>query len=94
MAIISNGTTIASGGSLSVSANPPSTAGAIGTYVTAVLSPNGTANFGDGQGGSGIKPCNSAGGPQGSALSGGWRCMGQTNGDSNSSSTTLFIRIS
>ena len=105
MAIISNGTTIASGGSLSVSVNPPSTAGAVGTYAI-MGAPSydqalgqGTKSFGGTYAGSNLKPrsCGSyeSGGVT-STQSGTWRCMGYKaaiNYDTENS-TTLWIRIS
>lgn len=94
MAIISNGTTIASGGSLSVSANPPSTAGAVGTY--SFLAKNAWTVLDGGNTTSG--DLYYAGGGNyynGSALSGTWRCMGSTSGQNNQrENTTVFIRIS
>lgn len=102
MAIISNGTTIASGGSLSVSANPPSTAGNVGTYAfVGATSTNTTGsngrNFGETLGGSNLLPRAAGGYSSGqSARSGTWRCMGYKaafNADLPNS-TTLWIRIS
>jgi|5B_taG_2_1085324.scaffolds.fasta_scaffold43166_3 hypothetical protein len=94
MAIISNGTTIASGGSLSVSANPPSTGGVVGSYLFARCVPAVNKDLGDTLSGSDIRPCNAQGGPTGTAPSGTWRMMGRVNGDNNASSSTSFIRIS
>ena len=94
MALISNGTTIASGGSLSVSANPPNTAGAVGTY--AFLSKTVWTNLDGGDTTSGdIYYSSSTGTYNGSALSGTWRIMGHTTGSNNQNqNTSLFIRIS
>lgn len=102
MALISNGTTIASGGSLSVSASPPSTAGNVGTYALMGATSSNTTNsyqrsFGATLGGSDLKPRTANGlNDNTSARSGTWRCMGYKaayNSDLGNS-TTLWIRIS
>lgn len=96
MAIISNGTTIASGGSLSVSANPPTSSNTVGTYVIAKRAgTSGTIGYGDTEAGSGYNAGNVSGYVNGSSLSGTWRIMGNMGaGDSPRSYTTLLVRIS
>jgi hypothetical protein len=98
MAIISNGTTIASGGSLSVSANPPSSAGAVGTYALCRMESWSAESFGNTEAGSNLSPVSCAfgnGNSSGSTQSGTWRCMGSTVGNSGAEyNTTVWIRIS
>ena len=92
MAIISNGTTIASGGSLSVSANPPSTAGAVGTYGLFHLDIGSATN--QGHTASSSLYYSNVVGSFGQQPSGTWRQMGYRSASSNSGDTTVFIRIS
>ena len=95
MAIISNGTTIASGGSLSVSANPPSTAGAVGTYGLFRETSGSATNSGASASSSNLYYSNVAGSiNSGDRPSGTWRQMGYRSASSNAGSTTVFIRIS
>jgi len=98
MALISNGTTIASGGSLSVSANPPSNAGATGTYALLRMESWATESFGNTEAGSNLSPVSCAfgsGDSAGNTRSGTWRCMGSTTGNSGQEyNTTVWIRIS
>lgn len=99
MAIISNGTTIASGGSLSVSANPPSTAGAVGTYMFGNNSSGGTISTGATVAGSSLRPT-SAGSASNTSytMSGTWRLMGHKEGGNISyggtNESSLWVRIS
>lgn len=98
MAIISNGTTIASGGSLSVSASPPNTLGAIGSY--AILTINNSSQWAQSAGttmsGSSLRYSNCMGENYGSAPSGTWRLMGQTSAQQGvgEQGTSVWIRIS
>ena len=98
MAIISNGTTIASGGSLSVSASPPSTLGAVGTY--AILTIDNSNNWGQSQGatfaGSGMRYSNCMGTGFSGTPSGTWRLMGRTGAGAGvyEQATSVWIRIS
>ena len=95
MALISNGTTIASGGSLSVSANPPSTAGAVGTYGFIRDNNAGATTSGTTASSSVLYYSNAVGTLNTSDRpSGTWRQMGYRSATSNSGETTLFIRIS
>ena len=104
MAFISNGTTIASGGSLDVSASPPSTAGAIGSYAflgdqsNSLGSSYPGASFGGTLAGSNLKPHNANGGQSGSTQSGTWRCMGYSqnasSGGTGAPTVCVWIRIS
>ena len=93
MALISNGTTIASGGSLSVSASPPSTAGAVGSYAyvyftSGSVSPGGTFSGGN----SNVR----WGGFENTNLSSGtWRGMGKADASQSLERRyTIAIRIS
>lgn len=105
MAIISNGTTIATGGSLSVSASPNLTPNTVGSYGLMRL--NTGTNFQNGNdfnpshtlSGSNMRYANAFGDQSGyGPPSGTWRCMGRSE-DGNWSSarsylTTLWLRIS
>ena len=98
MALISNGTTIASGGSLSVSASPPSTLGAVGTY--ALLTIDNSNNWAQAQGasfaGSGMRYSNCMGNNYSGTPSGTWRLMGRTSASAGvaEQGTSVWIRIS
>ena len=92
MAIISNGTTIASGGSLSVSANPPSTAGATGTY--ALLYKDAAGSWTGGTTTSGNLYWANTGSSFSGSVGGTWRAMGYHLQDNNARRTTVYIRIS
>ena len=100
MAIISNGTTIASGGSLSVSANPPTSLGSVGTYgfMKDTVSNEADVEAGNTVSGSNIRYSNgNATTGNASAPSGTWRLMGfkaNPNGGTPRSKTTLCVRIS
>lgn len=105
MALISNGTTIASGGSLSVSTTPTTaqvasatagiSAGAVGCYSALGNYYNSDSkNYGVTHGGSNMFPVNFNGGNQSSARSGTWRCMGYSAGGDFSSRQTVWLRIS
>ena len=97
MAIISNGTTIASGGSLSVSANPPSTVGAVGTYALLRNGEYSDKNAGDTQSGGNLTYCSAeqsnfhSGTPSGT-----WRIMGRARNvdNNNNGKNCIYIRIS
>ena len=96
MAIISNGTTIASGGSLSVSANPPSTIGAVGTYAFLKNTSVGYRSAGDTVSGN-LRYTNARGADlNSSGPSGTWRLMGINIGTTpnEENNTTVCIRIS
>lgn len=103
MAIISNGTTIASGGSLSVSANPPTTANAVGTYGLLGIKSGTLINGGNDSypakqtSGSNLLYANTGGGQTTqSQPSGTWQIFGRAD-DGNSSGvfrTTLWQRVS
>lgn len=70
-------------------------AGAVGSYVLALYTPLSNLDFGDTVSGSNLKPCNSDDVPAvGSALSGTWRCMGNTRAGPGDQSVTTFLRIS
>ena len=96
MAIISSGTTIASGGSLSVSANPPSTFNGVGTY--GLLRPSSLPNTLAG----GVTVAmsstyffsNCAGNGSAGYASGTWRLMSDARPGGNPNVTGLWIRIS
>lgn len=103
MAIISNGTTIASGGSLSVSANPPSTYGAVGTYFMGInyghYNSNNNLNEGTTWGGSSLRASSAIWNLQsGSNRSGTWRLMGgpvRSSGQTNDGGRIcIWMRIS
>ena len=96
MAIISNGTTIATGGSLSVSANPPTSTNTIGTYVFASKnSQSGSQTYGDTFSGGDWTVGNASGYAGSGSMSGTWRLMGRTGaGDAPRSFSTLLVRIS
>jgi hypothetical protein len=69
--------------------------GAVGTYIfgrqNSATSP---INPGDTLAGSMIEAVNATGGGNGVALSGTWRCMGQSQNNSATHRTTLWLRIS
>jgi len=97
MAIISNGTTIASGGSLSVSATPPTSVNTVGTYGFIVFN-NGGTNGGIGVGGtmsnSNMRFTNIYGDkPTNITPSGTWRAMGAQDNDGDGRRTTVGVRI-
>tara|TARA_S200002703_G_scaffold148906_1_gene146039 strand:- start:368 stop:658 length:291 start_codon:yes stop_codon:yes gene_type:complete len=96
MALISNGTTIASGGSLSVSVTPPSTFNAVGSYAFLRNENNAsTRQAGDTISGSNT-PCDSDGNGGTGSSSGTWRVMGKMSGSGadGRNRTTVCIRIS
>jgi len=96
MALISNGTTVVSGGGLSVSASPPSTFNVVGSYGFLSNDNNASARqAGDTISGSN-KACDSDGNPGTASSSGTWRVMGYMagSGDDGRNRTTLCIRIS
>ena len=93
MALISNGTTIASGGGLSVSANPPTTAGAVGTYLFGYHTQNNQQTIGNTVSGD-LYQANAGGLYTGSSLSGTWRVMGFKYSSGNPDRCTLWVRIS
>lgn len=96
MAIISNGTTIASGGSLSVSANPPSTLGAVGTYAFLKNTSSGYRNAGDTVSGNLHYTSGNGSSLNNAGPSGTWRLMGNNIGatPTDRNNTTVCIRIS
>ncbi len=98
MAIISNGTTIASGGSLSVSANPPTTAGAIGTYGVFINYSTSSREAGNTQSGSTIRWVSCADDlyEDGGTVSGTWRIMGRARdvNNNNTGKNSIYVRIS
>ena len=103
MALISNGTTIASGGSLSVSASPPSSVNVVGSYAV-IHNKNINTNFdpGTSQAMNGandyeFSSCNNYK-KENTHPSGTWRCMGASESKATASSgadrTTMWIRLS
>ena len=95
MALISNGTTIASGGSLSVSANPPSSVGAVGTYAMMRHNNNSqTYTEGSTLGGSNLYYTSAGGNYMNNTASGTWRVMGVKSIGGAEPQTTIWIRIS
>ena len=91
MAIISNGTTIASGGSLSVSPPAPST-GAVGSYASFEKVPAVNNSVNSTHAGSTMYWV-SFNGNRGSAYgSGTWKCLGHLDNNGGGNSSTLFIR--
>ncbi len=101
MAFISNGTTVASGGSVSVSSSAIGSgtsglsAGAVGSYMLAVMDVWAQETFGNTEAGSNLKPCNVAGTGAGGTQSGTWRCLGGTVGSTDASyNATVWLRIS
>ena len=66
--------------------------GAVGTYAFAQADAGPASGFGDSISGSRLTPSNVAVNSSGS-VSGTWRCMGSTDGNFESSSTTLWLRI-
>lgn len=104
MALISNGTTIASGGSLSVSVTPTTSdvltataglsAGAVGTYGQLQRSPsNVIMSVGNTESGSNLR-WSAAGGPSSGTPSGTWRLLGRIDNNSGALATSVWIRIS
>lgn len=96
MALISNGTTIASGGSLSVSASPPNTFNAVGSYAFVRNDNNASArNGGDTISGTN-NVCDADGNAGTSTTSGTWRVMGTMSGSGGDgrNRATVCIRIS
>jgi hypothetical protein len=96
MALISSGTTIASGGSLSVSVTPPSTFNAVGSYAFLINDNDASARqAGDTISGSN-RSADSDGNPGTVSSSGTWRVMGKMagSGDDGRNRTSLCIRIS
>jgi hypothetical protein len=67
--------------------------GAVGTYAFAEADAGAASAFGDSISGSRLTPSNVAVFSTWS-VSGTWRCMGSTSGDSGANSTTLWLRIS
>ena len=104
MAIISNGTTIASGGSLSVSVTPTTSdvltataglsAGAVGTYGQLQRSPANTLrSVGNTDSGSVLR-WSAAGGATSGTPSGTWRLLGRIDNNGGGLATSVWIRIS
>jgi len=106
MAFISNGTTVATGGSLQNVPAPSNSqilsgvasvsAGNIGCYALLCMESWAEENFGNTEAGSNLRSVSSQGAPNsGGTQSGTWRCMGRTLGNSgNSYNTTVWLRIS
>ncbi len=108
MAFISNGTTVATGGSLQnvpapsnsqiLSGVASASAGVIGSYALCRMESWAAESFGNTEAGSNISPVSCAfgsGNSQGSTRSGTWRCMGSTTGNSGQEyNTTVWLRIS
>ena len=104
MALISNGTTIASGGSLSVSTTPTTaqvlsatasaSAGAVGSYAMIANEYWSTSNEGT-TFNANLRFSNANAGHNNRAPSGTWRLMGTTQGTSTGRShTSVMLRIS
>ena len=98
MAIISNGTTVVSGGGLSISVTPPTSLGAVGTYALCTItnSYNWVQNAGNTYSGSGLQYINCRGNHGGGTPSGTWRFMGTPTDQvgTNEGATTVVVRIS
>ena len=98
MAIISNGTTIASGGSLSVSATPPTSINTVGTYAFIQFNNGGTSGsqtVGTTFSSSYMRFTNlNQDTPTNITPSGTWRIMGAHDNDGNLRRTTVGVRIS
>jgi hypothetical protein len=97
MAIISNGTTVVSGGGLSISVTPPTSVNTVGTYGYIVFN-NGGTNGAIGVGGtmsnSNMRFTNVWGQqPTNITPSGTWRAMGAQDNDGNAKRTTVGVRI-
>lgn len=98
MAFISNGTTVASGGSVTVSSSAVATGtagisvGAVGSYAF-IHSNNNTTTTQGTTFSSGLYYSN-AEGQTGNSPSGTWRQMGHRAGSFNNRKTTLMLRIS
>ena len=97
MALISNGTTIASGGSLSVSATPPTSINTVGTYGF-IRFDNGSTSGAIGVGGtmshSNMRYTNiNKDQPTNITPSGTWRAMGAQDNSTNDRRTTVGVRI-
>jgi hypothetical protein len=93
MAIISNGTTVVSGGGLSISVNPPTTSGAVGTYLFGFHDQNNQQIDGSTVSGN-LYQANAGGLYGGSSRSGTWRVMGFKYSSGNADRCTLWVRIS
>ena len=104
MAIISNGTTIASGGSLSVApttaqvltATSGLTYNSVGAYAfLRLMTGGGTANvYGSGRNGNDLRPTNADGvDMSGSSVGGTWTCLGHTDANSNGRRSSLYLRF-
>ena len=101
MALISNGTTVASGGSVTVSSsavasgNAGIAGNAVGSYMFAKENSWTNRNYGGTLAGSGLSPTNGEGNAPGTTLSGTWRIMGYTTGNQGPGyNSTLYLRIS
>jgi len=105
MAFISNGTTVASGGSLQnipapsasqvASGTASISANAVGSYALLKQNMSGTNNGGSTIAGSSCAYANVTGQHEPyTNRSGTWRTMGRTTSDSNESKTTVMLRIS
>ena len=102
MALISNGTTIASGGSLSVSASPPSSVNVVGSYGNIINAEiNTTFNPGDTTAMNGSSDWRFASNKSfnvNTYPAGTWRCMGASESKATAANandrSTLWIRIS
>ena len=102
MALISNGTTVASGGSVSVSSSAVGSAtaglsaGAVGSYASLQTFVNRTDTFGYTESGSNLSPSSFMGSTTGSTVSGTWRLMGQRQYNNNfyGYNSSVYLRIS
>jgi len=97
MAIISNGTTVVSGGGLSISVTPPTSINAVGTYGL-IRFYNGGTNGAIGVGGtmsnSNMRFTNlNINNPTNITPSGTWRAMGAQDNSQESRQTTVGVRI-
>jgi len=96
MAIISNGTTVVSGGGLSISVTPPTSLGAVGTYALLRNTSSDYRTAGTTVSGN-LRYSNLTGGDLNSSGPGGtWRLMGINLGQSPQSTNmgTVCVRIS
>ena len=99
MALISNGTTIASGGSLSVCVTPPTSLNAVGTYALLTVTNSydwAGHSAGGTYSGSGLQYINCRGQYGSGTPSGTWRFMGKITDQvgTNEGATTVMVRIS
>jgi len=110
MALISNGTTIASGGSLSVSTTPTTsqvltatsglTHNSVGAYAFLRLDTgSGTSNvYGSNRNGNDLRPTNASGFDEsGNDVGGTWKCLGHTKyptTNAQNQRASLYLRVS